>query len=367
MRSDVILTGGLCFSRTFWKSDVQIKFEEAYDGYGISFSDGGMLEAVRFGGEANETSGSCGLVLDSSLTKIANISPRTTLHRVSVEKEAIHKRLSDLIERPATQRILFNPVLDTNSYESHVIKSMMNMVHQEKDGTTPLFQISGCADQHERIRNQCHSGRRVSQLHRHDEKLWADAQPGKCQARNRLYGRECIATYEGGRHCGSVWRRCSRASNGFHELQVHDSHGISEAGQIERCESGVVEWGVGKIRFSCGHVMGLSPHVIILSAIHKKIWRNAVNDFETIHCAHELKSTYCFGQSCVFQRAARTWIHRISTVFIILFCANNIKVRKFVFCCAFLLPEVDWRCQVLNSWVRGQYMLKALELRRARS
>ena len=139
MRSDVILTGGLCFSRTFWKSDVQIKFQEAYDGYGISFSDGGTLEAVGFGGESNATSGSCGLILDSSLTKIANLSPRTTLHRVSVEKEAIHKRLSDLIERPATKRILFNPVIDANSYESHVIKSMMNMVHDEKDGTTPLF------------------------------------------------------------------------------------------------------------------------------------------------------------------------------------------------------------------------------------
>ena len=137
--SEVIVTGGICFSRSFNTGSVDMIFDRLFDGYGLTLPAAGSLQVNIAGQRTVDVGQNSGVILDSSQVTGAAIGHGTQFNRIAVDTDEMHAQLAELIEQPIIRRIRFAPDVGPDSPVAAMAARLSQLIHEGMEGDAPLL------------------------------------------------------------------------------------------------------------------------------------------------------------------------------------------------------------------------------------
>ena len=136
--SAVILSEGICFSRTR-SSHITLDFHDTFDGYGLTLHRDALFSVTHGKSRTTAAPAGYGLVVDSKSVRRAVMRSDDDLERVAVRTVDMHRRLSDLIDRPVIKRLEFSPLVSLEAPAALTALNLMNLLYEGVDGKSLIL------------------------------------------------------------------------------------------------------------------------------------------------------------------------------------------------------------------------------------
>lgn len=134
-----VMMDGLCISRSMHSTGMGLTFDGVFDGYGLTLPGSGLLavHVARRGFLESKPDG--GLMVDSTSVTRTVFGPDTTLNRITVGTNEMHRRLTDMLDQPILRRIRFAPDVSLASPAAGLAATLSQLVHEGVDGDAVLL------------------------------------------------------------------------------------------------------------------------------------------------------------------------------------------------------------------------------------
>ena len=138
MSSEIVISGGMCISKTR-SSDMDLKFNDVFDGYGLTLPSHGEFSVNGTGGSILEASPGFGLMVDSTHIVGASMREGSDFTRISVNTDEMHRRLAELTDQPFIRRIQFSPLVALSSCTAAMASDIVRTIQRGVIGDALLI------------------------------------------------------------------------------------------------------------------------------------------------------------------------------------------------------------------------------------
>ena len=138
MSSEMLTSGGICVSKTI-SSDIDLKFNDVFDGYGLTLPSSGNFSTYDVKNDVLEARQGFGIMVDSRTVTGASMKGGSSFERLTINTVDLHRQLSDLIDQPIVRRVQFSPLVSLTSSAMGIAKNIMRIMREGSTGDAFLL------------------------------------------------------------------------------------------------------------------------------------------------------------------------------------------------------------------------------------
>jgi len=138
MSAEMLSSGGVFVSKTI-SSDIDLKFNDVFDGYGLTLPSSGNFSTYDIKNDILEAKKGFGLIVDSRTITGVSMKGGSNFERFKINTADLHHQLSDLIDQPIVRRVQFSPLVSLTSSAMEIAKNIMRIMWEGSTGDAFLL------------------------------------------------------------------------------------------------------------------------------------------------------------------------------------------------------------------------------------